>query len=126
MPRTQTNPKQKKTHFKIILKSANLLKKKTDNNNLIKIILAYSAIKIKVKPPALYSVLKPETSSDSPSEKSYGVRFVSANLDANHKKNNGKKTKQPQDQKEFFNKTSISNELLIHTNLNKTTANLTS
>ena len=47
----------------------NLLKKK---------ILAYSAIKIKANPPEPYSILNPETNSDSPSEKSKGVRFVSA------------------------------------------------
>ena len=45
---------------------------------LIMIILVYSAIKIKAKSPALYSVLNPETSSDSPSAKSNGVRLVSA------------------------------------------------
>ena len=32
-------------------------------------ILAYSAIKIRANRPALYSMLKPETSSDSPSVK---------------------------------------------------------
>jgi len=35
------------------------------------------------KPP-LYSVLNPDTSSDSPSEKSKGVRFVSAKQIPNH------------------------------------------
>jgi hypothetical protein len=45
---------------------------------LIKIILAYSAIKIKAKPTLPYSILNPETNSDSPSAKSKGVRFVSA------------------------------------------------
>ena len=35
-------------------------------------------MKIKANEPALYSVLKPETSSDSPSAKSKGVRLVSA------------------------------------------------
>lgn len=45
---------------------------------LKKKILAYSAIKIKANPPDPYSTLNPETSSDSPSEKSKGVRFVSA------------------------------------------------
>lgn len=45
---------------------------------LIAKIEAYSAIKIRAKGPALYSVLKPETSSDSPSAKSNGVRLVSA------------------------------------------------
>lgn len=46
-------------------------------------ILAYSAIKIKANPPLPYSVLNPDTSSDSPSAKSKGVRFVSASLDLN-------------------------------------------
>lgn len=41
-------------------------------------ILAYSAIKIKANPPLPYSTLNPETSSDSPSAKSNGVRLVSA------------------------------------------------
>lgn len=46
-------------------------------------ILAYSAMKIRANPPPLYSVLNPETSSDSDSAKSKGVRFVSARLEAN-------------------------------------------
>jgi len=41
-------------------------------------ILAYSAIKIKANPRLPYSILNPDTSSDSPSAKSKGVRFVSA------------------------------------------------
>ena len=45
---------------------------------LKKRILAYSAIKIKANPLLPYSILNPETSSDSPSAKSKGVRFVSA------------------------------------------------
>ena len=45
---------------------------------LMKIILAYSAIKIKANPTLPYSILKPETNSDSPSAKSKGVRLVSA------------------------------------------------
>ena len=44
----------------------------------IKKILAYSAMKIKANPALPYSILKPETSSDSPSAKSKGVRLVSA------------------------------------------------
>jgi hypothetical protein len=40
--------------------------------------MPYSAIKIKAKLHPLYSTLKPDTSSDSPSAKSKGVRFVSA------------------------------------------------
>lgn len=45
---------------------------------LIKIILAYSAMKIKANITLPYSMLNPETNSDSPSAKSKGVRFVSA------------------------------------------------
>ena len=59
--------------------------------NLIKIILVYSAIKIKVKVPPLYSVLNPETNSDSPSAKSKGERLVSAKVVANHVKKEGKR-----------------------------------
>jgi len=55
---------------------------------LIKIIFPYSAINKTAKPPAPYSTLKPETNSDSPSEKSNGVRLVSAKIVTNHKKNN--------------------------------------
>jgi hypothetical protein len=55
----------------------------------MKRILAYSAIKIKANPPLLYSTLNPETSSDSPSAKSKGVRLVSANLEVNHIKARG-------------------------------------
>ena len=64
-------------------------KKNTAVNNLIIIILVYSAIKIKAKDPLLYSVLNPETNSDSPSAKSNGVRFVSAKVVVNHVKNKG-------------------------------------
>lgn len=49
----------------------------------IAIIDKYSAIKIKVNGPPMYSVLNPETSSDSPSAWSNGVRFVSPNIVAN-------------------------------------------
>jgi len=48
------------------------------NSADIKKILAYSAMKIMANPTEPYSILKPETSSDSPSEKSKGVRLVSA------------------------------------------------
>jgi len=44
----------------------------------------YSAIKIIAKVPDLYSVLNPETSSDSPSARSKGVRLVSASIEINH------------------------------------------
>jgi len=50
---------------------------------LIKIILAYSAIKIIANITLPYSILNPETNSDSPSAKSKGVRFVSATHEIN-------------------------------------------
>ena len=58
------------------------------NMNLIRLknkIIEYSAMKIKVNPAPPYSILNPETSSDSPSEKSKGVRFVSATQDTSQK-----------------------------------------
>lgn len=56
------------------LATKNTLTNITDMNK----ILAYSAMKIKANPTAPYSMLNPETSSDSPSAKSNGVRLVSA------------------------------------------------
>jgi hypothetical protein len=47
-----------------------LVEKRVDVNILMAIILVYSAIKIIAKGPALYSILKPETNSDSPSTRS--------------------------------------------------------
>ena len=61
-----------------------VLKNTTAVNKLITKILAYSAIKISANRPLLYSTLKPETSSDSPSAKSKGVRLVSARFVINH------------------------------------------
>jgi len=51
--------------------------------NPMRKILAYSAIKISANPNLPYSILKPETSSDSPSAKSNGVRLVSARHEIN-------------------------------------------
>lgn len=48
------------------------------------IIFMYSAIKNRANEPAAYSMLKPETSSDSPSVRSKGARLVSANVEINH------------------------------------------
>lgn len=48
------------------------------------IILVYSAMKNKANGPAAYSTLNPETSSDSPSVRSKGARFVSARVEINH------------------------------------------
>merc|ERR1711944_286374 len=90
-PRTQIKTTEKK---KVIIhnkKSLTLIKKKEIEKNkilvtkLIAIIFKYSPIKIKANPPALYSVLNPDTNSLSPSLKSKGVRFVSANLLVNQK-----------------------------------------
>lgn len=47
-------------------------------------ILAYSARKKRAKGPPAYSTLKPETSSDSPSVRSKGARFVSARVEMYH------------------------------------------
>lgn len=49
--------------------------------NLINKILEYSAKNKKANDFLLYSILNPETNSDSPSEKSKGVRFVSAKIE---------------------------------------------
>lgn len=50
----------------------------------ISIMLAYSARKNRANGPAAYSTLNPETSSDSPSVRSNGARFVSASVDTYH------------------------------------------
>lgn len=63
--------------------------KNTTESRLIIKIFVYSAIKIRANSPPLYSVLKPDTSSDSPSAKSKGVRFVSARLVVNQIMNSG-------------------------------------
>jgi hypothetical protein len=52
-------------------------------------MLVYSAIKMRANSPLLYSTLNPDTSSDSPSAKSKGVRLVSARLVINHNRNIG-------------------------------------
>lgn len=59
-------------------------KNKIADVSLINKIFVYSAIKIKANNPLLYSVLNPDTSSDSPSAKSNGVRLVSARVVVNH------------------------------------------
>jgi len=56
-------------------------------------MLAYSAKKIKANPPLPYSTLNPETSSDSPSAKSKGVRLVSAKQEINQTKDKGREIK---------------------------------
>jgi hypothetical protein len=54
------------------------------DRSLIIRMFAYSAMKIRANIPLLYSTLNPDTSSDSPSAKSNGVRLVSARLVINH------------------------------------------
>lgn len=58
----------------------------------IKKILPYSAINNKANPTLPYSILKPETNSDSPSAKSNGVRLVSAKEIINQSPNKGVKS----------------------------------
>ena len=58
-------------------------------------ILAYSPKNNNANPPLEYSILNPETNSDSPSEKSKGVRFVSAKEEINQTINKGKNNKIP-------------------------------
>jgi len=65
-------------------------KKNVAVSNLIIRIFMYSAIKINAKEPLLYSVLNPDTSSDSPSARSNGVRLVSAKVVVNQMYNNGR------------------------------------
>ena len=57
---------------------------------LINRMFMYSAMKIRAKVLLLYSVLNPDTNSDSPSAKSNGVRLVSAREEINHMIINGK------------------------------------
>lgn len=47
-------------------------------------MLAYSARKNRANGPPAYSTLNPETSSDSPSVRSKGARFVSAKVEIYH------------------------------------------
>lgn len=63
--------------------------KKITVSSLIIKMFAYSAIKIRANRPLLYSILNPDTSSDSPSGKSNGVRFVSARFVIYHIINRG-------------------------------------
>ena len=56
---------------------------KITDKSLISKMFVYSAMKISANILLLYSVLKPETSSDSPSAKSNGVRLVSAKFVVN-------------------------------------------
>lgn len=59
-------------------------RKRTAESILISKILAYSAMNRSANSPLPYSILNPETSSDSPSARSKGARLVSAKLEINH------------------------------------------
>lgn len=77
---------------------------------LIVRILIYSDINRSANLEALYSTLKPETSSDSPSAKSKGVRWSSARIDVSQIRANGKNRKiRGEEEKERIE--FISNEL---------------
>lgn len=67
----------------------NAPKNKTVERVFINRILEYSARKNRANGPPAYSTLNPETSSDSPSVRSKGARFVSANVDTYHIAANG-------------------------------------
>lgn len=73
--RTQINKKHIKKVFKIIKLAP---KNNSEVMNLKNMIIPYSLIKIKANIPPPYSILNPETISDSPSARSKGVRFLSA------------------------------------------------
>ena len=59
------------------------IKRQADTIDIM-IMFRYSAINSKANNPPEYSVLNPDTNSLSPSEKSKGVRFVSAKITVNH------------------------------------------
>lgn len=59
------------------------------DNVFIRRIFAYSARKNSANGPPAYSTLKPDTSSDSPSVRSNGARFVSARVEIYHMAANG-------------------------------------
>jgi len=69
--------------------------KRTLENMLMIRMLAYSAMKIRANLPPPYSMLNPETSSDSPSAKSNGARFVSASIVVNQDVARGGKSRSP-------------------------------
>lgn len=50
----------------------------------INMMFVYSAKKNRANGPAAYSTLNPDTSSDSPSVRSKGARFVSASVEVYH------------------------------------------
>lgn len=93
MPRNQTQKKHIKTPKILTINIFSILKNNWTEMKEKNIIIAYSAIKIKANPPPPYSMLNPDTSSDSPSEKSKGVRLVSATQLISHIENKGNSIK---------------------------------
>jgi len=92
--RNQTQKNPSSTNIKEIMSfESNAIKKKAAEIALKNKIMEYSAIKIKVNPRPPYSILNPDTNSDSPSEKSKGVRLVSATHERSQKKNKIGETK---------------------------------
>lgn len=78
VPRIQIKENEIKIMKKINGKVFRFLKNKIVEIILKITILMYSAKKIMANHPPMYSTLNPDTSSDSPSAKSKGLRFVSA------------------------------------------------
>lgn len=98
MPRTQIKRALRRRVLIERVISRALEEKIAAVNKLIARILVYSAIKIRANGPLLYSVLKPDTSSDSPSAKSKGVRLVSASIVTNQIKAIGRIDRRIQDE----------------------------
>jgi hypothetical protein len=100
--RTQIKQKEKKRTLKVIASVSiapphlNPPKKRTLVIILKNKILPYSAKNTKIYPPPLYSILNPDTNSDSPSAKSKGLRFVYAKQVSPHINLKGKNKKQTQ------------------------------
>lgn len=80
------------TNLRLFSRGLLPVKNNTVRRHIIK-IFAYSAINSRANIPLLYSVLNPDTSSDSPSAKSNGVRFVSAKFVIYHIKKRGSNNK---------------------------------
>jgi hypothetical protein len=92
LPRTRTNSAAITVVFTISMKFvlSGVWSRIVDVTILINRMFMYSAMKINANALLLYSVLNPDTSSDSPSAKSNGVRLVSARAEMNHMIANGK------------------------------------
>lgn len=86
LPRTSTNSAAIIVVFTISIKFvlSGVCSRIVDVINLMNRMFMYSAMKISANALLLYSVLNPDTSSDSPSAKSKGVRLVSASDEINH------------------------------------------